>query len=127
MDIINIDNPSDHIIITQITAIPEIKATNVAQKIGGTVTYNERYLTMMAFKISDNSLDFDTTENTKKTAKPKATPKKTVVKKVIAKIDDENFKIAENWCKTNKKSITDAKAYFEVTGDVEVELTKRIK
>ena len=48
------------------TAIPEIKATNVAQQIWGCMTYTERYLKMTAFWICDNSLDFDTTENTKK-------------------------------------------------------------
>lgn len=50
------------------TAIPEIKATNVAQQIGGCMTYTERYLKMSAFWIIDNNLDFDTTENTKKNA-----------------------------------------------------------
>lgn len=51
------------------TAIPEIKATNVAQQIWWCMTYTERYLKMTAFWIADNSLDFDTTENTEKTAK----------------------------------------------------------
>lgn len=49
------------------TAIPEIKATNVAQQIWGCMTYTERYLKMSLFGIIDNNLDFDTTENTKKT------------------------------------------------------------
>ena len=53
------------------TAIPEIKATNVAQQIWGCMTYTERYLKMTAFWICDNSLDFDTTENTKKVAEKK--------------------------------------------------------
>lgn len=48
------------------TAIPEIKATNIAQQLGGCVTYTERYLKMSAFGITDNKLDFDTTENTPK-------------------------------------------------------------
>ncbi len=48
------------------TAIPEIKATNTAQQLGGCVTYTERYLKMSLFGITDNQLDFDTTENTKK-------------------------------------------------------------
>lgn len=49
------------------SAIPEIKATNIAQQLGGAVTYTERYLKMSFFDIVDNSLDFDTSENTKKT------------------------------------------------------------
>lgn len=48
------------------SAIPEIKATNMAQQLGGCVTYTERYLKMSLFGITDNQLDFDTTENTKK-------------------------------------------------------------
>ena len=53
------------------TAIPEIKATNVAQQMWWCMTYTERYLKMTAFGIADNSLDFDTTENTKKVAEEK--------------------------------------------------------
>jgi len=51
------------------TAIPEIKATNVAQQIWWCMTFTERYLKMTAFWISDSSLDFDTTENTEKRVK----------------------------------------------------------
>ena len=53
------------------SAIPEIKATNIAQQLGGCVTYTERYLKMSLFGITDNQLDFDTTENAKKQAEPK--------------------------------------------------------
>lgn len=48
------------------TEIPNIKATNIAQQLGGCVTYTERYLKTSVFGITDNRLDFDTTENTKK-------------------------------------------------------------
>jgi hypothetical protein len=41
------------------TEIPEIKATNMAQQLGGAVTYSERYLLMIAYDIKDNDLDFD--------------------------------------------------------------------
>ena len=57
------------------TAIPEIKATNIAQQLGGCVTYTERYLKMSLFGITDNQLDFDTTENAKKQAETKPTKK----------------------------------------------------
>ena len=57
------------------SAIPEIKATNIAQQLGGCVTYTERYLKMSLFGITDNQLDFDTTENTKKQAEPKPATK----------------------------------------------------
>ena len=65
------------------SAIPEIKATNIAQQLGGCVTYTERYLKMSLFGITDNQLDFDTTENTKKQAEPKTATKVTEQPKVI--------------------------------------------
>lgn len=45
------------------TAIPEIKATNIAQQLGGCVTYTERYMKMSAFGITDANLDFDSQDN----------------------------------------------------------------
>jgi len=59
------------------TEIPEIKATNVTQQIGGAVTYSERYLLMLAYDIKDNNLDFDSQDNTKTEAKPTNTAKPT--------------------------------------------------
>lgn len=70
------------------TAIPEIKATNIAQQLGGCVTYTERYLKMSFFGITDNKLDFDTTENTEKQSKqeqPKNADKGT---KLAVKVDN---------------------------------------
>ena len=57
---------NDHIEFQMATAIPEIKATNIAQQLGGCVTYTERYLKMSAFGIVENSLDFDDKDHTKK-------------------------------------------------------------
>jgi len=41
------------------TDIPTITATNIAQQLGGCMTYTERYLKMSAFGISENALDPD--------------------------------------------------------------------
>jgi hypothetical protein len=49
-----------------------IKATNATQQIGGAVTYTERYLSMVAFDIKDNNLDFDSQDNR---PKPEQKPK----------------------------------------------------
>lgn len=46
--------------------IPEIKATNISQQLGGAMTYSKRYLLMNIYDISDNSLDFDSQEPSKK-------------------------------------------------------------
>ena len=54
------------------TAIPDITATNVAQQIGGCMTYTERYLKMSVFGIVENSLDFDDKDHSKKKSKPEA-------------------------------------------------------
>lgn len=45
------------------TAMPDIKATNITQKLGGMVTYTQRYLEMIAFGITDNNLDLDSQDN----------------------------------------------------------------
>jgi len=54
------------------TAIPEIKATNISQQLGGCMTYTERYLKTSAFGITDNNLDFDSHK-----PEPKQTPEPT--------------------------------------------------
>jgi len=51
--------------------VPSIKATNIAQQLGGAMTYTKRYMLMNIFDIVDNNLDFDTTTNTKKQSEPK--------------------------------------------------------
>jgi len=64
------DCDSDDVITYDMaTAIPEIKATNIAQQLGGCVTYTERYLKMSAFGITDSNLDFDNHDNKKEEPK----------------------------------------------------------
>ena len=75
LDIVDLDS-GETITFTQVTAIPEIKATNVAQQLGGMNTYSNRYLLMFAYDIVDNNLDPDTTENTKRTVEQKKTASK---------------------------------------------------
>lgn len=78
LEIFDIEGKSEDSVLFQIaTEIPAIKATNVAQQLGGCVTYSERYLLQIAFDIKDNNLDFDSKNNktTKSTAKkPVLTP-----------------------------------------------------
>ncbi|MDD4515681.1 ERF family protein [Massilibacteroides sp.] len=66
------------------TDIPEIKATNVTQQIGGAVTYTQRYLEMVAFGIVENDADFDSQYN-----REKPEPKKE--RKIVLLADSENF------------------------------------
>ena len=77
------DMDSDETMITEMSsAIPDIKATNIAQQLGGAMTYTERYMKMSLFGITDNNLDFDSQDNR---------PKKTDYKKAIEQCstDDE--------------------------------------
>jgi len=61
---------------TMATAMPEITATNAAQKLGGMATFNERYLKMSVFEIVDNNLDFDAQDNRQQTLPPPPPPAK---------------------------------------------------
>jgi hypothetical protein len=60
------DEESDPVSYEMASDIPVIKATNVAQQLGGAMTYTKRYLLMNTFNITDNNLDHDTTQNTQK-------------------------------------------------------------
>ena len=62
LTIFDIDT-EDFLCYDMASAIPEIKATNIAQQLGGCVTYTERYLKMSAFGITDANLDLDTYDN----------------------------------------------------------------
>jgi hypothetical protein len=53
------------------TEMPEIKATNAAQQMGGMVTYTKRYMLMNEYDIADNSLDFDAQDNSGKSKSSK--------------------------------------------------------
>lgn len=74
------------------TAMPDIKATNTTQKLGGMVTYTERYLNMIAFAISDNNLDLDSQDNTgaKEPTKPKLTDER--FNKALQRIEEGTYK-----------------------------------
>ena len=65
LSIFDIESDEQPIVYEMASAIPDIKATNISQQLGGAMTYTKRYLLMNAFDIADNNLDFDTTENTK--------------------------------------------------------------
>lgn len=49
----------ESMVFNMATEIPSITATNIAQQLGGAVTYSERYLLMSIYDIKDNNLDFD--------------------------------------------------------------------
>lgn len=105
LSIIDIDS-DESIVYEMATAMPEIKATNEAQQLGGCMTYTERYLKMTAFGITDNNLDPDTTENTEKRVTSKSETK------ITEWLTEENFKIALN---SDSKGITATLNAFDGT------------
>lgn len=58
LDVIELET-QEKITFEMATDIPQIKATNIAQQLGGCVTYTERYLKMVAFGIVENEADLD--------------------------------------------------------------------
>lgn len=86
----------ENIVFISATAIPEIKATNIAQQMWWCMTYTERYLKMTAFGIVDNSLDFDTTENTKKQTEKKVETKTTKTSYELPRFNKEQLEELKN-------------------------------
>lgn len=66
LSVFDIESDEEPVVFEMASAIPEIKATNISQQLGGAMTYTKRYLFMNAFDIADNNLDFDAQDNSKK-------------------------------------------------------------
>lgn len=84
----------EHLEFTMATDLPDLKATNASQKLGGMATFNERYLKMSAFDIVDNNLDFDSQDNTTKSTKNTTTAPKPKAKVEPTKEQFEAMKSA---------------------------------
>jgi len=126
--IFDIDNPANFIEFTMATGIPEIKATNITQQLGGAVTYTERYLLMTAFDIKDNNLDFDSKDNTKSATKKNDEktnePEKWLNKytsKAKDKASEEYWKVL-NGAKSKGLSAADLRKYYKINKEVFAEI-----
>jgi len=95
------------------TDIPQIKATNIAQQLGGCATYTERYLKMSAFGITDSNLDFDNQNS-------KALPP---VAKTKPSFTEANFEAAKN----AKATIEQIKSKYSLTPEMEAKFLKYAK
>lgn len=65
------------------TELPEIRAVNAAQQMGGMMTYTKRYMLMNEYDIADNNSDFDSDSMSVEAseAKPKSFLKKPLMEK----------------------------------------------
>lgn len=69
-EITTTDLETGEVLVTETrTDRPEIKATNATQQMGGMNTYAKRYSLMSLFDIEDNTIDFDSQDNSKSAAK----------------------------------------------------------
>lgn len=91
LQIVDIET-KEEVNFTQATEIPEIKATNAAQQVGGAVTYTQRYMLKTAFDIAENALDFDSQDNREKEEKvtPTANGQK-IPERAKTKISEKQF------------------------------------
>jgi hypothetical protein len=88
LEIVNIEKPDEREIYTSPMEELELKGCNKIQALGGTETYQRRYLYMSAFDIIENDL-FDATSGTKQNeSKPKYASKNTDKEDLISAIDN---------------------------------------
>ena len=109
------------------TGIPEIRAANITQQLGGAVTYTERYLLMTAFDIKDNNLDPDTTmkqedqtdvipDEEKKWINKWADKEKVTVR--------EDYKVIVKAAKEKGLGLTELRSYYKISKEIAAELEK---
>lgn len=135
LSIFDIESTEQPIVYEMASAIPDIKATNISQQLGGAMTYTKRYLLMNAFDIADNNLDFDTTENTQTTAKKTEPIENKEPEKVWLNKwrDKEKTTVLPFYTKivlnARDKSMTseDLKKYYKISTEVEKELKKDLE
>jgi len=123
--IINLDNPDEKEIFSMASAIPEIKATNASQQLGGAVTYTERYLLMVAFDIKDNNLDFDSKDQSKKSESATKTEPTEWLNKWTNKAKTQER--TEYWTIVNRanetnKTTNDLREFYKINKEVAKEL-----
>lgn len=126
--IINLEDPKEQEVFSMASAIPEIKATNAAQQLGGAMTYTERYLLMAAFDIKDNNLDPDTSQNTKEREASKEENKPWLNKwnKDKTKVLDLYSKVLSEAIRKNK-TVKDLREFYKINKDVASEMEKDLK
>ncbi len=74
------------------TERPQITATNETQQMGGMQTYTKRYCMMNLFDIEDNTIDFDSQDNTKPAKTYTATDKQVKDEKPWLNKTDPQYK-----------------------------------
>ncbi|MBP6432900.1 MAG: ERF family protein [Ferruginibacter sp.] len=122
-EIVTTDLETGEQLVTEMrTAKPMITATNETQQMGGMNTYAKRYAFMSLFDIEDNTIDFDSQDNTKK-------QQATQTQNDLPWLNEgtKEFDGALNKMKEGKSSIDALKKYFKISKKVQdklIELSK---
>jgi hypothetical protein len=116
------------LIFEMASAIPNITATNETQKLGGCVTYTERYLQMTAFSIKDNSLDLDSHKTTPK-ASQNVKKEQEDNKKWLNDVENgvetkEWINVLDGIQKGKIKSVAEVRMHYKVSKSIEEKLNK---
>jgi hypothetical protein len=106
------------------TDIPNIKATNITQQIGGAVTYTERYLLMSIFDIKDNNLDFDSQDNTQQPVAQTTQEKEWLNKWTSKDKTDvlESYRKVVNRAKEKGMTVQDLRQHYKINKEIAKEL-----
>lgn len=114
-------------IITEMrTAKPLITATNETQQMGGMNTYAKRYALMSLFDIEDNTIDFDSQDNTKTSSKENVNVNHNEPDRWLNETDQE-FNGAVEKIKAGKSSIAALRKYFKISKKVEARINELVK
>ena len=107
------------------TARPNITATNETQQMGGMLTYAKRYTLMSLFDIEDNSMDFDSQDNTKAT-KPAESFNNTESNIDLPWLNEgsKEFLGAVEKIRLGKSSVEALRKYFKISKKVQELLTQ---
>lgn len=105
------------------TEKPVIKATNETQQMGGMNTYTKRYSLMSLFDIEDNTIDFDSDANAKKTTENQTKEKQNnEPDKPWLNENSKEFAGAVEKIKAGKSSIKALREYFKISKAIEEKL-----
>jgi hypothetical protein len=120
LKVIDIDTEQS-LIFTMITAVPDIKATNAAQQIGGCQTYTKRYSLMNAFDIAENDLDPDSKDNS-------------APEKKWLNVSDKAGTLTKEWnavCKAINegriKTVADVEQHYKINAETTAKIQTLIK
>lgn len=108
------------------TAKPQITATNETQQMGGMNTYAKRYALMSLFDIEDNTIDFDSQDNTKHDNTKQTSSNNTEPTRWLNETDPE-FSSAVEKMKAGQSSLAALRKYFKISKKVEARINELVK